>query len=192
MLKSRAHTVLVSCIPTPATGVSWFPSLQLVAQGVPVHRQAARRQQAAGSGPPAPRTLTLLRQGGQAAGPLGAEGCLSKARGPAGQLRGRPPPRCHSPQEPAVPQAVLASADPRARPQAAWQLPLQHHGGGHNLQVGKDRAVSHEAGYRRRKEPSSLRRGGGGREDAGSPWASEVMNDTPGLGRCCDLCSASL
>ena len=33
-------------------------------------------------------------------------------------------PCCHSPQEPAVPQPKLVPADPRARPQATWQLLL--------------------------------------------------------------------
>lgn len=47
----------------------------------------------------------------------------------------------HLPQEPAVPKSILAPTDPRARPQAARQLPLQHHSGGYNLCLGTEREV---------------------------------------------------
>lgn len=45
--------------------------------------------------------------------------------------------QCHSPQEPVVPQSVLAPTDPRARPQEARHLPLQRHRGGNDLEGGK-------------------------------------------------------
>lgn len=62
----------------------------------------------------------------------------------------------HLPQEPAVSKPILAPTDPRARPQTARQLPLQHQSGGYNLYLGTESEV--------REVGCKLRRAGRGGE----------------------------
>lgn len=73
-------------------------------------------------------------------------GLCGTLKGQEAEQRDASPLCCHSPQEPAVPQPKLVPADPGARPQAARQLPFQHHCGGHDLHVGRE--GTSEAGCR--------------------------------------------
>lgn len=80
---------------------------------------------------------------------------------------------CHSPQEPAVPQAVLAPTDPRARPQEARQLPFQHHRGGHDLEAAGRQGKKSERAMRfreRRRPPTERTLRHQWDEDTGDRW----------------------